>query len=206
MTVSITEVLISQREFVHAREWEKFHTAKNLAMALGGEVGELAIELAAMLGTNTVGTFDRSGMVDEVGDVTLYLLRMYDVLGCNPPDGMFSSADELSARVEIVPMAPSQQLALLGSVCELAGTCGRILETLQWARDEVVVDEELAGTILTRLDTFGRSLMTICRLVDVNPLEAALAKNIKNIKKYPVDLSRGSSRKYTDLAKDTVDG
>ncbi len=78
-----------------------------------------------------------------------------------------------------------------------------VSSTLQWARDDAVVDEELAGTILTRLDTFGRSLTTICRLVDVNPIEATLAKNIK---KYPVELSRGSSRKYTDLTNDAVDG
>ena|GEM_PF-1948915 len=206
VTVSINEVLTSQREFVQAREWEKFHTTKNLAMALGGEVGELAVELSAILDTNTMDAFVRSGVVDEVGDVTLYLLRMYDVIGCNPPDRVFSCADELPARVEIMPMTPSRQLAVLGSVCELAGTCGRILETLQWARDDAVVDQELTGTILTRLDTFGRALMTICRLVDVNPIEAALAKNIKNIKKYPVELSRGSSRKYTDLTKDAVDG
>jgi dCTP diphosphatase len=30
------------REFVHERDWEQFHTPRNLLLALVGEVGELA--------------------------------------------------------------------------------------------------------------------------------------------------------------------
>ncbi len=33
------------REFAAVRDWEQFHTPKNLAMALAGEVGELLAEL-----------------------------------------------------------------------------------------------------------------------------------------------------------------
>ncbi|MEV4892938.1 nucleotide pyrophosphohydrolase, partial [Nonomuraea sp. NPDC055795] len=32
------------RAFVEARDWEQFHTPKNLVMALAGEVGELVAE------------------------------------------------------------------------------------------------------------------------------------------------------------------
>jgi hypothetical protein len=35
------------RAFAKARDWEQFHTPKNLAMALTGEVGELVAELSA---------------------------------------------------------------------------------------------------------------------------------------------------------------
>ncbi len=81
-------------------------------MSLGGDVGELAVELSTILDTNTVDTFAHSGVVDDIGDVTLYLLRMYDVLGCPPPPPPggrgFSCAAELPARVEIMPMTPSQ--------------------------------------------------------------------------------------------------
>lgn len=33
------------REFAAERDWDQFHTPKNLAMALAGEVGELVAEL-----------------------------------------------------------------------------------------------------------------------------------------------------------------
>jgi NTP pyrophosphatase (non-canonical NTP hydrolase) len=38
---SLTERL---RRFAEARDWDQFHTPKNLAMALTGEAGELAAE------------------------------------------------------------------------------------------------------------------------------------------------------------------
>ena len=39
--VDLTERI---RAFADARNWEKFHTPKNLAMAIAGEAGELAAE------------------------------------------------------------------------------------------------------------------------------------------------------------------
>lgn len=36
----LTELTMRLREFVAARERERFHTPKNLAMALAGEVGD----------------------------------------------------------------------------------------------------------------------------------------------------------------------
>jgi dCTP diphosphatase len=72
------------QSFARARDWEQFHTPKNLAMALAGEVGEL-IEIFQWL------TADESERVmdgpraedveDELADVFIYLLRMADVLG-----------------------------------------------------------------------------------------------------------------------------
>jgi len=41
----LDELAARLREFAAAREWEQFHTPKNLAMALAGEVGELLAEL-----------------------------------------------------------------------------------------------------------------------------------------------------------------
>ena len=35
------EIKLKLREFANKRNWNQFHNPKNLAMALGGEVGEL---------------------------------------------------------------------------------------------------------------------------------------------------------------------
>jgi NTP pyrophosphatase (non-canonical NTP hydrolase) len=75
--VTIDELAVLLREFAAARAWEQFHTPKNLAMALAGEVGELLAELQWL----TPEEADRvmadpeaaARMVSELGDVTIYL-------------------------------------------------------------------------------------------------------------------------------------
>ena len=72
------------REFARERDWEQFHTPKNLAMALSGEVGEL-LEIFQWLTpeqSEAVMTGGRASDVeDELADVLIYLLRLTDVLG-----------------------------------------------------------------------------------------------------------------------------
>lgn len=71
------------REFAAERDWEQFHSPKNLAMALVGEAGELAAEFQWM-------TEEQSKAPDpaqleriraEVADVLIYLVRLSDKLG-----------------------------------------------------------------------------------------------------------------------------
>lgn len=70
------------RRFAAGREWEPFHTPKNLAMALSGEVGEviehfqwLTAEQSAALDPET-----REAVSLELADVLLYLVRLADTL------------------------------------------------------------------------------------------------------------------------------
>lgn len=82
---SIIELTARVRVFAQERNWEQFHTPKNLAMALAGEVGELLAELqwltpeqsAAVMADKDLGPRVRA----EIGDVTIYLTRLADVLG-----------------------------------------------------------------------------------------------------------------------------
>jgi dCTP diphosphatase len=72
------------REFARERDWEQFHTPKNLAMALSGEVGELLEIFQWLTPEQAEGVMQgpRSADVeDELGDVLIYLLRLSDVLG-----------------------------------------------------------------------------------------------------------------------------
>lgn len=81
----MTELTERVRAFAQEREWEQFHTPKNLVMALAGEVGELLAELqwltpeqsAAVMRDEELGPRVRA----EIGDVTIYLVRLADVLG-----------------------------------------------------------------------------------------------------------------------------
>ena len=69
------------RDFVARRDWEQFHTPKNLAMALGAEVGEL---LALLQWRRPDESPDTEAAADEVADVLIYLLLLADSLGIDP--------------------------------------------------------------------------------------------------------------------------
>jgi NTP pyrophosphatase (non-canonical NTP hydrolase) len=73
------------RSFADARDWQRFHTPKNLLMALTGEVGELTSELQWLSDAEAdPGAWDdalRERVTDEVADVMIYLVRFADVCG-----------------------------------------------------------------------------------------------------------------------------
>ncbi|HEX4332839.1 MAG TPA: nucleotide pyrophosphohydrolase [Usitatibacter sp.] len=74
------------RDFAAARDWEQFHSPKNLAMALAGEAGEL-LEVFQWLSEDESKRLDakaRSAAADEIADVLLYLVRLADKLGLDP--------------------------------------------------------------------------------------------------------------------------
>ena len=73
------------RAFAQAREWEQFHTPKNLAMALAVEASELmepfqwlTAEEAEELAADSEA---REAVASEIADVAIFLLRLADVMG-----------------------------------------------------------------------------------------------------------------------------
>src|SRR5215469_12672715 len=73
------------REFAAARDWEQFHTPRNLALALCGEAGELAAELQWVPDTGVAEHLRdpaaHARLADEAADVLIYLVRLADVSG-----------------------------------------------------------------------------------------------------------------------------
>lgn len=82
---SIAELTEQVRAFARERNWEQFHTPKNLAMALAGEVGELLAELQWLTPEQSIAVMQDEELGPrvraEIGDVTVYLVRLADVLG-----------------------------------------------------------------------------------------------------------------------------
>lgn len=83
--MTIDSLTIQLREFARQREWEQFHSPKNLAMALSGEAGEL-VSLFQWLQEDQVTAWlseetNRTAVEHEMADVFAYLLRLADVLG-----------------------------------------------------------------------------------------------------------------------------
>ncbi|QYN37779.1 nucleotide pyrophosphohydrolase [Pseudonocardia sp. DSM 110487] len=71
------------RTFADSRDWQRFHTPKNLLMALSGEVGELVSELQwhSDVQADPAAWDDglRERVLDEVADMMIYLVRFADV-------------------------------------------------------------------------------------------------------------------------------
>jgi len=81
----IEELICLIREFANRRDWEKFHTPKNLAMAITGEAGELAAEFQ-WLSTeeaSNISNLPVERIELEIADIAIYLLRICDVLKVN---------------------------------------------------------------------------------------------------------------------------
>ncbi|RPJ47314.1 MAG: nucleotide pyrophosphohydrolase [Betaproteobacteria bacterium] len=74
------------RSFADARDWQQFHTPKNLVMALSVEAAELleCFQWLTPAQSTELGARDRHAVEEEVADVLLYLLRLTDVLGIDP--------------------------------------------------------------------------------------------------------------------------
>lgn len=79
--MTFDELVAAVREFAQERDWEQFHTPKNLAMAVAGEAGELVAELQWLAGDQPLSPGKRQAVTDEMADVLIYLCRMADVLG-----------------------------------------------------------------------------------------------------------------------------
>ena len=72
------------RAFADARNWEQFHTPKNLSMAVAGEAGELISEFQWLTADESRrGALSAEKLADielELADVAIYLIRLADVL------------------------------------------------------------------------------------------------------------------------------
>jgi len=73
------------RAFADARDWQQFHTPKNLSMAIAGEAGELVAEFQWLTAEQSMlmnMSAEKLNDVElEIADVAIYLIRLADVLG-----------------------------------------------------------------------------------------------------------------------------
>jgi NTP pyrophosphatase (non-canonical NTP hydrolase) len=79
---SLAELRDRLRRFAQARDWDQFHSPKNLAMALIAEAAEL-VEHFQWLTEAQSGALPpdkRAAVADELADVLVYLVRLADKL------------------------------------------------------------------------------------------------------------------------------
>jgi dCTP diphosphatase len=74
------------RTFIRERDWEQFHSPKNLAMSLSVEVAEVVEHFQWLTEEQSKNLPpEKLGEVrDEIGDVMIYLIELADKLGIDP--------------------------------------------------------------------------------------------------------------------------
>ena len=82
MPHTLDDLTLALRAFAEERDWEQFHSPKNLAMALAGEGGGLLehFQWKTQGESAELEDEDRPEVEDEMADVLLYLVRLADKL------------------------------------------------------------------------------------------------------------------------------
>ena len=84
--MSLTKLTAQIRAFNAERDWEQFHSPKNLATALMVEAGELAeiFQWMTQAQSRQPDAALRQRIGEEIGDVLIYLLNISDALCIDP--------------------------------------------------------------------------------------------------------------------------
>jgi len=104
---NLEELRRALRKFASDRDWEQFHTPKNLAAALSVEVAELQEIFMWLTPEQSMNLSDekRSHVNDEVGDVFICLLNFCNRLGVDP---ISAAAEKLSKNEAKYPVEKSR--------------------------------------------------------------------------------------------------
>lgn len=88
------------RAFSQARDWDQFHSPKNLSMALMVEVAELMEHFQWLSQSQSAGldAGQRAAVADELADVLLYLVRLADKLGIDLHQAALHKLDKNAAK------------------------------------------------------------------------------------------------------------
>jgi dCTP diphosphatase len=122
----LEQVKIFRRE----RNWDQYHSPKNLAMALIVEVSELVehFQWLTQEESSTLPPDKLAEVQDEIGDILIYLANLCDKLGIDP---LTAAQEKLKKNREKCPVPGWRQVkAVKGKINELCflsprGHCGQ---------------------------------------------------------------------------------
>ena len=86
MSDSLDDLAGKLQQFATARDWQKFHSPKNLASALSVEAGELLehFQWLSEAQSRELAPEKRQAVGSELADVLLYLVQLASALGLDP--------------------------------------------------------------------------------------------------------------------------
>jgi dCTP diphosphatase len=88
------------RVFAEARDWDQFHSPKNLSMALMVEVAELMEHFQWLTEAQSfdLATENKSAVSEELADILLYLVRLSDKLEVNLLEAALRKLEKNAAK------------------------------------------------------------------------------------------------------------
>ena len=115
MLLDVAKLEQALADFSRERDWDRFHTPKNLVMALTGEVGELneifqwMSDGEASEAGHAPATAEHVG--EELADVLLYLVRLSSLLGVNLNDAVVDKLAKNALKYPVEKVRGSSQKA-----------------------------------------------------------------------------------------------
>lgn len=97
------EIMEKLMQFRHERDWEKFHTPKNLSMGLAIEASELMQEFLWKNDDEVSEKIKNSpeSVVDEIADVAVYLMMLSHDIGINLFDAIENKMKKNAAKYPV---------------------------------------------------------------------------------------------------------
>ena len=91
MARSLEELRLAIENFIKERDWEQFHSPKNLAVGLSVEASELLEIFTWMTNDESKHIEDKklSMIKDEVGDILIYLTEFCSTMKIDPTECAF---------------------------------------------------------------------------------------------------------------------
>ena len=103
MITSLDDLQAALQQFADERDWEQFHSPKNLAMALGVEVAELAehFQWLTQQQSLNLAAEKKQEVGEELADILIYLVRLADRLDINLEDAISKKINKNALRYTV---------------------------------------------------------------------------------------------------------
>ena len=105
MEKNFENLKVVSREFTRERDWDKFHSPKNLIMAMFKEIGELSEIFQwkdeKLSFKDNLDSDEIENIKDELSDILIYLIRISDVLDIDLISSSFNKIEKNNIKYPI---------------------------------------------------------------------------------------------------------
>lgn len=103
MMATLEDIRTKAKAFAEERDWEQFHTPKNLAMALSIEAAELMEHFQWLQGeqSDKLPADTLAAVADEIADVQVYLVMLADKLGVDILQSVSGKMEKNAAKYPV---------------------------------------------------------------------------------------------------------
>jgi dCTP diphosphatase len=107
--MKLRELQQQLRRFAEERNWERFHSPKNLSMALSVEAAELLEHFQWLTEEQSasLGSPERDDVAAEIADIQIYLAMLADKLGIDIENAISAKLESNAAKYPAATSRPS---------------------------------------------------------------------------------------------------